>query len=169
MVFCTVEPAILVMLVLMDLMVWTYTLFKEYVNYRAIKGIAERLTAVSSLTSSHLFLLFHTHVKYFVLHLFMWRQVMIWCLHACGLLLLHEYFQWSVNWFDFVGKPTRINTCVCHYASVCFLAYIPCHLNWSWSKNWLFEKAAWTFQPYFILLHFYYPLAWAWMKIPHKI
>ena len=77
------------------------------------------------------FLLFHTHVKYFVLNLFMWCQVMFWCLHACGVVLLHEYFQCFVIWFDIVGKPSRINNFVCHYASVCFLAYIPCHLNWS--------------------------------------
>jgi hypothetical protein len=61
----------------------------------------------------------------------------------------------------------RINTCACH-ASVCFLAYIPCHLNWSLTKNWLFQNA-WTFRLYFVPLHFHYPLAWAWMKIPHKI
>jgi len=153
-VFCTVEPPTLVMLVFMDLMVWIYTFFKEYVIYRAIKGTAEWLLSLLSLAPTY-FLLLHTHVKYFVLHLFMWCQVMIWCLHACGLVLLHEYYQWFVIWCDFVGKPSRINTCACHYASVCVLAYIPCHLNWSWSKNWLFQKAAWMFQLYSVQLHFF--------------
>jgi hypothetical protein len=75
-----------------------------------------RLATVSSFTSSHQFLIIsHTRVKYFVLHSFMWQQVMIWCLHSCGLLLLHEYFQGFVNWLDFVGKPSSP---VCHYATV---------------------------------------------------
>ena len=65
----------------------------------------------------------HTHVKYFVLHLIMWRHIVIWCLHACGLLLLHEYFQWFINWFDCVVSPQGLTT-VCVSLCYCLFSFL---------------------------------------------
>jgi hypothetical protein len=117
------------------------------------------------------FLFFHTHpwdTLYFV-----WLCVIkSWFgafMHVAYSLCMNTFSGLLIGLTVLLSKPLRINTCAFHYASLCFLAYIPCHLNWSWIKNWLFQKAAWTSRLYLVPLHFHYSLAWAWLKIPHKI